>query len=115
MQDGSKRRARLILIIGMVLALFAGAGTFFYASSAQTQTPTVIPTAPVLVAAALTPQASAASIMVTSWRTSWEEDLVLLQGGEEALRAPSRTVGPTGRIGHPRMLLYWSRRPVDAA
>jgi len=50
-QDGSKRRARLILIIGVVLALFAGAGTFFYASSAQTQTPTVIPTAPVLVAA----------------------------------------------------------------
>jgi len=50
-QDGSKRRARLILIIGVVLALFAGAGTFFYASSAQTVTPTVIPTAPVLVAA----------------------------------------------------------------
>ena len=51
MQDGSKRRARLILIIGVVLALFAGAGTFFYASSAQTVQPTVIQTAPVLVAA----------------------------------------------------------------
>lgn len=51
MQDGSKRRARLILIIGIVLALFAGAGTFFYASSAQTQTAPVIPTTPVLVAA----------------------------------------------------------------
>src|SRR5438477_11713560 len=50
-QDGSKRRDRLILIIGVVLALFAGAGTFFYASSAQTVTPTVIPTEHVLVAA----------------------------------------------------------------
>jgi Flp pilus assembly protein CpaB len=50
-QDGSKRRARLILIIGIVLALFAGAGTFFYASSAQTQQAPVIPTTPVLVAA----------------------------------------------------------------
>lgn len=51
MQDGSKRRARLILIIGVVLALFAGAGTFFYASSATTQQTPVIPTTPVLVAA----------------------------------------------------------------
>ena len=31
MQDGSKRRARLILILGIVLAILAGAGTFFYA------------------------------------------------------------------------------------
>lgn len=51
MQDGSKRRARLILIIGVVLALVAGAGTFFYASSSQTQTAPVVPTTPVLVAA----------------------------------------------------------------
>lgn len=51
MQDGSKRRARLILIIGIVFALAAGAGTFFYASSASTQTAPVIPTTPVLVAA----------------------------------------------------------------
>lgn len=51
MQDGSKRRARLILIIGVVLALFAGAGTFFYASSAQTAPAQVIQTTPVLVAA----------------------------------------------------------------
>lgn len=51
MQDGSKRRARLILIIGVVLALFAGAGTFFYASNAQTAPAPVIQTTPVLVAA----------------------------------------------------------------
>lgn len=51
MQDGSKRRARLILIIGIVLALLAGGGTFLYASQAQTAPPQVIPTTPVLVAA----------------------------------------------------------------
>ena len=51
MQDGSKRRARLILILGVVLAIFAGAGTFFYASSAQTAVAPVIPTTRVLVAA----------------------------------------------------------------
>jgi Flp pilus assembly protein CpaB len=50
-QDGSKRRARLILILGVVLAIFAGAGTFFYASSAQTAVAPVIPTTQVLVAA----------------------------------------------------------------
>lgn len=51
MQDGGRRRARLILILGIVLALFAGAGTFFYASSAQSAPAPVIPTTPVLVAA----------------------------------------------------------------
>jgi pilus assembly protein CpaB len=50
-QDGSRRRARLILILGIVLALLAGVGTFFYASTAQTATAPVIPTTPVLVAA----------------------------------------------------------------
>jgi len=50
-QDGGRRRARLILILGIVLALFAGAGTFFYASSAQSAPAPVIPTTPVLVAA----------------------------------------------------------------
>ncbi len=51
MQDGSRRRARLILILGVVLALLAGGGTFLYASQAQTATAPVIPTTPVLVAA----------------------------------------------------------------
>lgn len=50
MQDGSKRRARLILIVGILLAVLAGAGTFFYASSASSQTAPVIPTTAVLVA-----------------------------------------------------------------
>lgn len=51
MQDGSKRRARLILILGVVLAVAAAGGTFIYASGAQTAQPTVIPTTGVLVAA----------------------------------------------------------------
>lgn len=34
-----KRRARIILILGVLLALGAGAATFFYASSAQTAAP----------------------------------------------------------------------------
>ena len=34
-----RRRARIILILGVLLALGAGAGTFFYASSAQTAAP----------------------------------------------------------------------------
>ncbi len=51
MQDGSKRRARLILIVGVLLAIVAGGGTFFIANSAQSAPPPVVPTTPVLVAA----------------------------------------------------------------
>ena len=52
MQDGSRRRARLILIVGVLLAIGAGAGTFFYASSAsEQQAPPPPPTVAVLVAA----------------------------------------------------------------
>ncbi len=51
MQDASRRRARLILIVGIVLALFAGVGTFVYASGAKSDQPVAVPTTPVLVAA----------------------------------------------------------------
>ena len=51
MQDGSKRRARLILILGILLATIAGVGTFLAAQGAQTAAPPVIETTPVLVAA----------------------------------------------------------------
>ncbi len=51
MEDRSRRRARLILIVGVLLALLAGLGTFFVASSSKTELPPVIPTADVLVAA----------------------------------------------------------------
>jgi len=50
-QDSSRRRARLILIVGIVLAVFAGGGTFLYASSAKSDQPVAVPTTPVLVAA----------------------------------------------------------------
>lgn len=46
-----RRRARLILIFGVLLALIAGAGTFFVISGAQqAQPPPVLPTTDVLVA-----------------------------------------------------------------
>lgn len=46
-----KRRARLILILGILLALGAGAGTFFFVSSAQqAQPPPVLPTTAIVVA-----------------------------------------------------------------
>lgn len=51
MQDGSRRRARLILIVGIVLAVFAGGGTFLYASSAKSDQPVAVETTKVLVAA----------------------------------------------------------------
>lgn len=46
-----KRRARLILIVGILLAMIAGVGTFFVISSSQqAQPPPVLPTTDVLVA-----------------------------------------------------------------
>lgn len=50
MEDRSRRRARLILIVGVLLALLAGAGTFFLASGSQTAAPAAAPTADVIVA-----------------------------------------------------------------
>jgi len=50
-QDGSRRRARLILIVGVALALVAGVGTFVYASGAKSDQPVAVPTVSVLVAA----------------------------------------------------------------
>lgn len=51
MQDGSRRRARLILIVGVALAMVAGVGTFVYASGAKSDLPVAVPTVAVLVAA----------------------------------------------------------------
>lgn len=50
MEDKSKRRARLILILGVLLALMAFAGTYFFASSKPEAAPE-IPQSDVLVAA----------------------------------------------------------------
>ena len=51
MQDSSRRRARLVLIMGIALALVAGVGTFVYASGAKTDQPVAVPVTQVLVAA----------------------------------------------------------------
>ena len=62
-----RRRARIILILGVLLALGAGAGTFFYASSAQTAGPVAAPTTDVVVAAKELPprtQLAAADVKV---------------------------------------------------
>lgn len=45
-----RRRARLILILGVLLALIAGASTFFYASSSQSAVAPAVPTTDVVVA-----------------------------------------------------------------
>ena len=51
MEDRSKRRARLILIVGFLLALLAAVGTFLVASGGQQAAPAAVPTTNVLVAA----------------------------------------------------------------
>jgi hypothetical protein len=55
----TRRRARMILILGVVLALAAGGGTFFYASSAQTAATPAAPTTDVLVASREVPARTA--------------------------------------------------------
>lgn len=67
MEDRSKRRARLILIVGFLLALLAAVGTFLVASGGQGAAPTATPTTEVLVAAREIPprtQISAADLKV---------------------------------------------------
>jgi Flp pilus assembly protein CpaB len=50
-QDGSRRRARLILIVGVALAMISAVGTFVWASGAKSEAPVAVPTVAVLVAA----------------------------------------------------------------
>lgn len=50
-EDRTKRRARLILIVGFLLALLAAVGTFMVASGGQGSAPVAAPTTPVIVAA----------------------------------------------------------------
>ncbi len=49
--DGSRRRAQLILIAGVLFALLAGGATFLIAQGSQNQAPPPLPTKPVVVAA----------------------------------------------------------------
>ena len=51
MEDRSRRRARLVLIVGLLFAVGAGATTFFVANTAKSEAPAPIPTSSVIVAA----------------------------------------------------------------
>ncbi|HEV2248912.1 MAG TPA: Flp pilus assembly protein CpaB, partial [Candidatus Limnocylindria bacterium] len=50
MEDRSRRRARLVLIVGLLIAVLAGAGTFLLSSGSKTEAPPPVPTTDVLVA-----------------------------------------------------------------
>jgi Flp pilus assembly protein CpaB len=50
-EDRSRRRARLVLIAGVLLAAIAGVFTFFYAQTTKSEAPAPIPTTAVIVAA----------------------------------------------------------------
>ena len=50
MEDRSRRRARLVLIVGFLIAVLAGAGTFVLSSGSKTEAPPPVATTPVLVA-----------------------------------------------------------------
>ncbi len=50
MEDRSRRRARLVLIVGFLIAVLAGVGTFVLSSGSKTEAPPPVVTTPVLVA-----------------------------------------------------------------
>jgi pilus assembly protein CpaB len=49
-EDRSRRRARLVLIIGLLIAVLAGAGTFLLSSGSKSEAPPPVETTDVLVA-----------------------------------------------------------------
>lgn len=57
----NRRRARLVLIVGILIAVLAGAGTFVVASGSKTEAPAPVPTTDVLVAARDLPARTAVS------------------------------------------------------
>lgn len=50
MEDRSKRRARLVLIVGLLIAVLAGVGTFVLSSGSKSEAPPPVQTTDVLVA-----------------------------------------------------------------
>jgi Flp pilus assembly protein CpaB len=87
-EDRSRRRARLVLIVGLLFALGAGATTFFVANTAKSEAPAPIPTSSVVVAAREIP----AKTQITS------ADLKLVKMNSEvvpptALTNPQEVVG----------------------
>ena len=51
MEDRSRRRARLVLIVGVLIAILAGAGTFLLSSGTKSEVAAPVVTTDVLVAA----------------------------------------------------------------
>ena len=59
MEDRSRRRARLVLIVGVLIAILAGAGTYVLSSGTKSETPAAVATTDVLVATRDLPSRSA--------------------------------------------------------
>jgi len=71
-EDRSRRRARLVLIVGLLFAVGAGATTFFVAQTAKSEAPAPIPTSSIVVAAREIPpktQITAADLKLVNMNT----------------------------------------------
>jgi Flp pilus assembly protein CpaB len=71
-EDRSRRRARLVLIVGLLFAVGAGATTFFVANTAKSEAPAPIPTSSIIVAAREIPpktQITAADLKLVKMNT----------------------------------------------
>jgi Flp pilus assembly protein CpaB len=71
-EDRSRRRARLVLIVGLLFAVGAGATTFFVANTAKSEAPAAIPTSSIVVAAREIPpktQITAADLKLVKMNT----------------------------------------------
>jgi Flp pilus assembly protein CpaB len=71
-EDRSRRRARLVLIVGLLFAVGAGATTFFVANTAKSEAPAPIPTSSIVVAAREIPpktQITAADLKLVNMNT----------------------------------------------
>jgi Flp pilus assembly protein CpaB len=71
-EDRSRRRARLVLIVGLLFAVGAGATTFFVANTAKSEAPAAIPTSSIIVAAREIPpktQITAADLKLVKMNT----------------------------------------------
>jgi len=110
-EDRSRRRARLVIIVGMLLELGAGVATFFYAQTQKSEAPAPIPTTQIVVAARDIPpktqitagdvklvkintEAVPASAVSDSAQVVGRITLVGITVGEPIL--PSRLSGPNG-------------------
>ena len=75
MEDRSRRRARLVLIVGILIAILAGAGTYVVSSGSQSQqAPPPVATTDVVVAARDVPARSAAIMDISPRRPPRELD-----------------------------------------